>query len=230
MEILMWRRAARRDTGPRQPALFALAAPILLYGALATGAAPSQAAAPAARTWQPGAVYQQIGPSCVGYALAGWLDAAPFPVDAHPSGWQIYEAAHAADGIPGPHDGTTLTAALPILARLGFVQDWRATRDAATALAFLRGDGPLVLEGDFPTARPLLDGGQNLLWAGPVRRHVWLCYGVDAGDRLSCQESAGSGWNGAEAGRFHMTRVALGAVLAHGQAWLLHKPAAARPW
>jgi hypothetical protein len=224
MQIQLWRRAARREAGPRRPALFALAAPILLYGALATGAPPSPATAPAARIWQPGAVYAQIGPSCVGAALAGWLDAAPYPVDAHASGWQIYEAAHAADGIPGPHTGTTVAAAIPILARLGYVRDWRTTRDVATALAFLRGDGPLVLEGDFPTGRAALDSSQNLLWTGPLGRHAWFCYGVDRADRLSCQESAGSAWNAAEGGRFHMTRAALVAELAHGQAWLLHKP------
>ena len=54
-------------------------------------------------------------------------------------------------------------------------------------------------------------------------------YGVDTADRLSCQESAGSAWNGAESGRFQMTRAALGAELAHGQAWPLHKAAARAP-
>jgi hypothetical protein len=50
----------------------------------------------------------QIRHSCVGYALAAWIDAAPDPVAACASGWQIYQAALKQDSISGLHDGTTI--------------------------------------------------------------------------------------------------------------------------
>jgi hypothetical protein len=185
-------------------------------------------AAPPDRTWTPGAVYLQIGRSCVGYALAAWLDAAPNPVAAHASGWQIYQAAQEQDGIAGPHEGTTVEAGLAVLARLGYVHDWERTSDPVRALAFLRTDGPLVLETNFPSDRPGFDRARNLVLTGGLIRHAWLCYSVDAGDRLGCQNSEGRSWNAPEAGRFHITRQTLVTVLQQGQAWLIHK-SAARP-
>jgi hypothetical protein len=188
---------------------------------------PPTVTPPRERTWPPGPVYMQIGKSCVGYALAAWLDAAPNSIPAHASGWQIYQAAQEQDGIAGPHDGTTVEAGLAVLARLGYARDWQATTDPASALRFLRAEGPIVILSDFPDGRAVLDGG-NLVWMGTQSRHAWLCYSVDAGDRLGCQNSEGRSWNAPEAGRFHITRHTLVAVLQQGQAWLIHK-APARP-
>jgi hypothetical protein len=187
---------------------------------------PPAAAALPARMWIPGPVYMQIGKSCVGYALAAWLDAAPYPIVAHPSGWQIYRAAQGQDGITGLHDGTTVEAGLAVLARLGYARDWQATSDPARALAFLRADGPLVILSGFPDGPAVLNRNGDLAWSAPQSRHAWLCYSVDAGDRLGCQNSASSYWNPREGGRFHMTRAALASALAHGRAWLIHKAAA----
>jgi hypothetical protein len=184
---------------------------------------PPPAAVPRERTWAPGPIYMQIGKSCVGYALAAWLDAAPNPIPAHASGWQIYQAAQEQDGIAGPHEGTTVEAGLALLARLGYAHDWQATSDAARALDFLRTAGPIVILSSFPDGPAVVDGGGNLVWTGTLSRHAWLCYSVDAGDRLGCQNSESSYWNPGEGGRFHMTRVALARVLTHGRAWLIHK-------
>jgi hypothetical protein len=188
---------------------------------------PSTAALPRERTWTPGPVYMQIGKSCVGYALAAWLDAAPNSIPAHASGWQIYQAAQAEDGIAGPHEGTTVEAGLAVLGRLGYARDWQATSDPARALRFLRAEGPIVILSDFPDGRAVVDGGGNLIWTGTQSRHAWLCYSVDAGDRLGCQNSESSAWNPREGGRFHMTRAALAHALAAGRAWLIHKASVA---
>ena len=196
--------------------------PVWLLPALPISAAPRD------RTWAPGPVYLQIGRSCVGYALAAWLDAAPNPIPAHPFPWQIYQAAQAQDGFAGPHEGSTVEAGLVVLARLGYVRDWERTTDPVRALAFLRMDGPLVLETDFPSDRPSFDRARNLVLTGSLVRHAWLCYSVDAGDRLGCQNSEGRSWNAPEGGRFHITRNTLVTVLQQGQAWLIHK-APARP-
>jgi hypothetical protein len=216
--------AAVHRSGPRLPqALLGLLLPLLITVPVAARSAPPVPALPVTRTWQPGPVYMQIGPSCVGYALAAWLDAAPAPVATHASGWQIYQAARAQDGLAGPHDGTTMEAGFAVLARLGYVRDWQATSNPARALAFLRTDGPIVILSDFPDGLAVLDGAGNLVWTNHQSRHGWLCYSVDAGDRLGCQNSASSGWNAREGGRFHMTWGSLVTVLAHGRAWLPHK-------
>jgi hypothetical protein len=190
--------------------------------------AQPMAPTPVERTWTPGRVYMQTGRSCVGYALAAWLDAGPNSIAVHPSGWEIYEAANKQDGIAATHFGTTVEAGLAVLARLGYVRDWERTMDPVRALAFLRTDGPLVLETNFPSDPPSFDRARNLVLTGGLVRHAWLCYSVDAGDRLGCQNSEGRSWNAPEAGRFHITRHTLVAVLQQGQAWLIHK-AAARP-
>jgi hypothetical protein len=185
--------------------------------------APLIDSVPRDRIWAPGPVYMQIGKSCVGYTLAAWLDAAPNSIPAHASGWQIYQAAQEQDGIAGPHEGTTVEAGLAVLSRLGYARDWQATSDPARALAFLHADGPIVILSGFPDGPAVLDRDGNLTWTGTQSRHAWLCYSVDAGDRLGCQNSESSAWNPSERGRFHMTRAALAHALAQGRAWLIHK-------
>jgi hypothetical protein len=70
----------------------------------------------------------------------------------------------------------------------------------------LRTEGPIVLETDFPQDQPVVDRQQNLVWTARMGRHAWLCYGVDAQDRLSCQNSSGVHWNEAEGGRLSLRR------------------------
>ena len=177
------------------------------------------------RLWTPGPVYEQTGESCVGYALATWLDAAPQPVHTHPSGWALYQAARGRDGWPAGHQGTALAAGLAVLQDLGYVGDWRVTQDVTATLAFLRTEGPIVIGADFPRGLFVFDEAETLLWSGPQSPHAWLCYGLDGAGRLACQNSAGPGWNADEGGRFHISTTTLGTVLAHGQAWLIHKRA-----
>lgn len=85
--------------------------------------------------------------------------------------------------------------------------------------------GPIAILSAFPDGLAVLDGAGNLVWAGAQSRHAWLCYSVDANNRLGCQNSASSAWNPGEGGRFQMTRAALVTTLAQGQAWLIHKSA-----
>jgi hypothetical protein len=177
------------------------------------------------QVWPPGPVYEQIGESCVGYALAAWLDVAPQPIPVHPSGWELYQAARGRDGWPAGHQGTALAAALAVLQDLGFVHDWRVTQDVTATLAFLRTEGPIVIGADFPRGLLVFDEAETLLWTGPLSPHAWLCYGLDGTGRLACQNSAGPGWNADEGGHFHISTITLGTVLAHGQAWLIHKRA-----
>jgi hypothetical protein len=217
--LLIWFLSSSLDLTPAlaiPPA--ALASPAI------TAPGPAE---PAIRTWQPGPVYTQIGSSCVGYSLAAWLDAQPSPVQNHPSGWDIYLAARQVDGITQPHDGTTVQAGIKVLSQLGYVRSWKTTQDVGEALSFLRTQGPIVLETDFPQDQPVVDGEHNLVWTGRMGWHAWLCYGVDAQDRLSCQNSSGPHWNEAEGGRLHVTKATLGKVLAGGTAWLIDKAQAA---
>jgi hypothetical protein len=197
---------------------------------ISAAALPSQAVL-RTRTWQPGAVYMQIGSSCVGYSLAAWLDAAPDSVYNHPNGWQIYLAAREVDGIAEPHDGTVMQAGIDVLRQIGYIGAWQSTQDMSKVLDFLRTRGPIILDSDFPQESPVLDRQGNLVWTGKMARHAWLCYGVDGQDRLSCQNSGSTSWNSSEGGRFHMTRAALASALTHGPAWLISKPQApsARP-
>jgi hypothetical protein len=185
-------------------------------------AAPAPPPAPG-RVWTPGPVYEQIGESCVGYALAAWLDAAPQPIPVHPSGWALYQAARDRDGWSVGHRGTALAAALAVLQDLGYVRDWQITQDVTAILAFLRTEGPIVIGADFPRGLLVFDETETLLWTGPQSPHAWLCYGLDEAGRLACQNSAGPGWNADEGGRFHISTATLSTVLAHGQAWLIHK-------
>ena len=119
-----------------------------------------------------------------------------------------------------------MEAGLAVLTRLGYVRDWQPTTDPARTLAFLRADGPIVILGGFPDGPAVRDSSGNLVWAGTQSRHAWLCYSVDSGDRLGCQDSASSAWNPGEGGRFHMSRAVLAHVLTQGRAWLIHKPPA----
>jgi hypothetical protein len=186
-------------------------------------AAPAPSASTPGRVWTPGPVYTQIGESCVGYALAAWLDTAPQPIPVHPSGWALYQAARGRDGWPAEHQGTALAAGVAVLQDLGYVRDWRVTRDVDTTLAFLRTEGPIVIGADFPRGLLVFDETETLLWTGPQSAHAWLCYGLDGAGRLVCQNSAGPGWNADEGGRFHISTATLSTVLAQGQAWLIHK-------
>jgi hypothetical protein len=144
-------------------------------------------------------------------------------VQSHPSGWQIYLAAREVDGIGQPHDGTTVQAGIEAISRLGYVRSWKTTQDVGEALSFLRTQGPIVLETDFPQDQPVVDGQQNLVWTGRMGRHAWLCYGVDGQNRLSCQNSSGTHWNEAEGGRFHVAKATFAKLLAGGAAWLITK-------
>jgi hypothetical protein len=190
------------------------------------GPAPSAPPAPVpVRIWTPGPVYEQIGESCVGYALAAWLDAAPQAISVHPSGWVLYQAARERDGWPARHQGTALGAGLAVLQNLGYVRDWRVTQDVDATLAFLHTEGPIVIGADFPRGLLVFDEAETLLWSGPQSLHAWLCYGLDGTGRLACQNSAGSGWNADEGGRFHISTATLGTVLTYGHAWLIHKSA-----
>jgi len=188
-------------------------------------AAPVPPAPAPIRMWTPGPVYTQIGESCVGYALAAWLDAAPQSISMHPAGWALYQAARGRDGWPAGHQGTALGAGLAVLQNLGYVRDWQVTQDATTTLAFLRMEGPIVIGADFPRGLLVFDDAETLLWTGPRSPHAWLCYGLDGAGRLACQNSAGPGWNADESGRFHISTATLSTVLIHGQAWLIHKRA-----
>ena len=184
---------------------------------------PTRAAPAVVRAWQPGPYYPQIGPSCPGYALAAWLGSEPQPIATHPLGWQIYDMADARDGLVGPHHGTTVAAGVAVLTDLGYVRASRTTSNPDSALAFLRTSGPLVIEGPFPGGIPSLDSAGNLRWAGRLYYHAWICYGLEAGDRLACQDSLATAWNARVGGRFHMSRASLVTVLAGGRAWLLQK-------
>jgi len=231
----------RRGSLGARRSLLALVLALLLWFlnlSVAFTAAPANATATVqtpgltqsqARTWQPGPVYTQIGSSCVGYSLAAWLDAEPQPVQKHLSGWDVYSAARQVDGIIQPHDGTLVQAGIQVLWRLGYVRTWKSTQDAGEALSFLRTQGPIVLDTGFPQEQPVFDGEQNLEWTGKLGRHAWLCYGIDEQDRLSCQNSSGTQWNGIEGGRFHVTRATLAGLLATGVAWLINKAQDASP-
>jgi len=84
-------------------------------------------------------------PRCVAYAIEQFLASEPSFEKNPPTIDLIYSKAQAVDGIPGPHDGTTVRAGLKILSDMGNIEStyvW--AYDINTLKRFLLTRGPVV--------------------------------------------------------------------------------------
>ncbi|GAC1648726.1 MAG: hypothetical protein NVS4B6_23680 [Mycobacterium sp.] len=143
------------------------------------------------------------------------IAATPAPVAVPDSiGAQIYAAAQAIDGMPLPHDGSTVRAAAQIMAsptgplskagKAPVVQYvWAQT--IADVHDYLLLHGPLVVGTDWWDAMFHPDPQGYLLPTGRVvGGHAWLLYGYDtATDTYSMRNSWGSTWGDNGTAKLH---------------------------
>jgi hypothetical protein len=98
------------------------------------------------KDWGCPAPLTQEGNSCVGFSYRTDLEAVPIPVPkgVGPDGLTIYREAQARDGLPLPHEGTSLNAGGQYLKQAGMWQEyvWAQNIDDAIKWVLLR--GPVV--------------------------------------------------------------------------------------
>lgn len=161
---------------------------------------PDAAAAeplPTYRYWTPGPVLDQGATSqCVAYATTGWLNATPVRTfDASPP-HVIYEQAQSLDGFPLPHDGTTVRAAMQVMAREGRISEyvWATALDDVVRWVLLKGPVVIGTAWYFDMFAPNRYGRVSLTGAY-VGGHSTLITGVNSTHRMArVRNSWGSGW------------------------------------
>lgn len=147
---------------------------------------------------------QGSSPSCVGHAGRHDWEASPVevPFDVGLTALQLYAACQAVDGIPMPHDGTSLNA----LARVGVERgQWTAyvwPRTLEEALRWILGKGPFVLGTNWYSGMLTPDSRAVIKPTGSiVGGHAIVCIGYDqVSGYLRLANSWGTFW-GPQRGR-----------------------------
>ncbi len=138
----------------------------------------------------------------------------------------FYSACQAIDGFDGPHDGTTVRAAMKVLQAQGYVTEYRWAWTVRDCANWILAQGPCCfgtdwLESMFQTAK--FNGSQFIEFdsASPVAGgHAFLVFGVDLQKKcpdhtvgaFEMQNSWGLGWGAG--GRAWLSFTAAAALLA----------------
>lgn len=100
------------------------------------------------RFWTPGPVLDQgQTPECVGCGLEGLMNASPVrQKPPHCLSWDgIYKAAQLKDGMPLPHDGTTVRAGVEVLYKAGNIASYHFGLSFDDIWTWLLTMGPVVI-------------------------------------------------------------------------------------
>jgi hypothetical protein len=175
---------------------------------------------PNERIYATGPVLNQ-GPTsqCVGYTFAQWLISEPvLTLDGIPPEI-IYQEAQARDGIPGPHEGTTLRAALQYLQDQGRIASYVWAFDVPTIRDWvLRNQGTVILGTPWHTGMNEPDRDGVIRAEGSViEGHAWLLTGYNQERGLfRLVNSWGHGWG--QFGQAWLPGEDLAKLLPHGEA------------
>lgn len=157
---------------------------------------------PASRLWSATRTYvldQGDTPHCVGFAWAGFLEAAPF---AHAltadDGHRFYALAQQHDEWPGTdYDGTSTRGGAKALASLGLIAgEYVWAQSEEDVWRFVLGRGPVVTGSVWLTGMFTPDAkGYLKLTGGEEGGHDWLILGASATRKAyRMQNSWGAGW------------------------------------
>lgn len=159
-------------------------------------------ALPLSKVWLPGPVLDQGDqPMCVGYSTKDNLNCEPEPAldptpGQDPSPEQIYAAAQAVDGIPLPHDGTTVRAAMEAIRAEGRISAYLWATAWADFASWLSTRGPIVVGTNWYAGMMHPDANGFVPLSGKVvGGHAYLVHGIHNDARyVVCQNSWGTGW------------------------------------
>jgi hypothetical protein len=181
------------------------------------------------RHFVPPAWDQGDTPQCVAYSSLLYLNAGPVrnKAEGDPQNAQdYYDIYQIIDGIPIPHDGTTVRAAMATLKGRGFITEYRWAYDVGTVTDWILTRGPMVLGTDWLNSMFDTNPYQRARFinfdesSGIAGGHAYLAFGVDL-DRhcpdgsigaVEIQNSWGVGWG--TKGRAWLSLKALAALLA----------------
>lgn len=157
----------------------------------------------ATRYWRTGPILDQGQlPECVAFATEEWLEASPTRTMSGPTPDAIYAAAQQVDGIAGPHDGTTVRAALKVMQAEGRIANYLWAENVMDVVNWLLTRGGVILgtnwyEGQMVTDR---NGFVNIT-GSVVGGHGYFACGYSVTKRaVRCLQSWGPTWG--QGGRF----------------------------
>jgi hypothetical protein len=163
---------------------------------------PQAPLAQARRSWTPGPILDQGDTSqCVAYAWTQLLAATPVKTprpDAWPAG--LYTDAQLRDGIPLPHDGTTVRAGAQAVKAAGYIRaddgEYVWGDSVETVARWILHYGPVVLGTNWYQTMFTPTAAGELRPDGPnAGGHAYLAFGVDVPkERIRIVNSWGVGW------------------------------------
>lgn len=138
-------------------------------------------------------------PECVAFAWVGWLEAGPiYQGPPHPivNPDNVYKKAQKIDGVPLPHDGTTVRAGAKVMQKLGFIKSYYWAASVDEMIQTILQLGPVVVGTAWYTGmmRPSSDG-VICATGSIVGGHSYLLSGVNRTTELfRIRQSWGLGW------------------------------------
>jgi hypothetical protein len=156
------------------------------------------------RYWRTGPTLDQgQTPECVGYGWRDWLNASPIMDKSGnpPTADNIYQAAQQIDGIPLPHEGSTVRAGAQVMQSQGRLAEYRWAANLNDVLQWLSQSGTVVLGTVWQEAMFTPDqNGVVHLGGGVAGGHCYLAIGLSVEKRMvRCLNSWG---NWGQRGRF----------------------------
>lgn len=137
---------------------------------------------PAFRLWMPGpALDQGSHPFCVGFGCRDWLSAEPNSDHRkRPAPTTLYKAAQKLDGMPMPHDGSSVRAGLQALQNLKRVSSYHWSTQIQDVVEWVLGHGTLIVGTEWREDMFRPDANGLVSVTGAVAGgHCYLCIGAD---------------------------------------------------
>jgi Cysteine protease len=161
---------------------------------------------PTSKYWKTPPALSQIGNSCVGYSSRTDLEAAPVEVPANvgPNGSLIYQEAQKRDGLPLPHEGTSLVAAGQYLKQAGFWSTYVWAQSIDDIIKWVLLKGPVILGTVWCAGMDAYDSQYVIHPTGAVRGgHAYGLVGYDQkSGYFLVKNTWGRSW--ANLGRVHL--------------------------
>lgn len=134
---------------------------------------------------------------CTAYSGRAWLNAGPVVNHSGPTPDALYRAEQVIDGIPLPHDGSTVRACAQVLQHDGFIPNYAFTQNVTTVATWmLAGKGPVMVGTNFYLSMETPDPDGMVHIRGPVAGgHAYLLVGYSRRTRrFHAQNSWGRAW------------------------------------
>jgi hypothetical protein len=148
----------------------------------------------------------------VAYATEEWLEASPIRTFDGPTPDQIYQAAQMVDGIPGPHDGTTVRAALKVMQAEGRIANYLWATSVADVIQWLLTRGGVILGTNWYDGMMDTHNGFVSISGSVLGGHGYFAYGYSASKAaIRCLQSWGRSWG--QNGRFWLRTADLARLL-----------------